>query len=349
MGALKLKYYNENKPLKVVFSNFSETLEKKYPVEKNCLDYFTFGMLLPNRHESSNDYRYGFQGQEKDDEIKGEGNSVNYKYRMHDARIGRFFAVDPLTSNYPHYSPYSFSGNKVIHRVELEGMEDVKFDLPSQDPNIRYLDADRIDHLTKQEYLDLMKVRGMVGAAGAIVYGIPIAVAYFGTAAVGAFIAEELTEAVIEEVFGVPIIVDPVDLVEWFTKKGYKKLTKKAIKEAGQKLRKDFISTRNISKKIDNGKQGKHIDGHNNYKTQKTNGKNPSLLETDGQKLLDDVHAGNFKKVEVISDTKTRVEFDYPIGKYIDPKTGEAVETTVGIVHNSKNGAHIVPARPVIE
>ena len=54
-------------------------------------------MLLPNRHESTNAYRYGFQGQEKDDEIKGEGNSVNYEYRMHDPRIGRFFTVDPLS------------------------------------------------------------------------------------------------------------------------------------------------------------------------------------------------------------------------------------------------------------
>ncbi|PKR79466.1 hypothetical protein CW751_14990, partial [Brumimicrobium salinarum] len=69
-------------------------------------------------------YRYGFQGQEMDDEIKGEGNSVNYKYRMHDPRVGRFFAVDPLTKKYPHYTPYSFSGNKVIHAVELEGLEE---------------------------------------------------------------------------------------------------------------------------------------------------------------------------------------------------------------------------------
>ena len=91
--------------------------------EKMVLDYYPFGMLLPNRHESTNAYRYGFQGQEKDDEIKGEGNSLNYKYRMHDPRIGRFFAVDPLTAEYPQWSPYSFSGNQVIHTVELEGLE----------------------------------------------------------------------------------------------------------------------------------------------------------------------------------------------------------------------------------
>ena len=89
-------------------------------------DYYPFGMLVPNRHKDSPEYRYGFQGQEKDDEVKGgDGNSINYTFRMHDPRIGRFFAVDPLTKKYPHYTPYSFSGNKVIDHTELEGLEDL--------------------------------------------------------------------------------------------------------------------------------------------------------------------------------------------------------------------------------
>jgi RHS repeat-associated protein len=68
-------------------------------------------------------YRYGFQGQEKDDEWKGSGNSINYKYRMHDPRLGRFHSVDPLASEYPHNSPYAFSENRLIDAVELEGLE----------------------------------------------------------------------------------------------------------------------------------------------------------------------------------------------------------------------------------
>jgi RHS repeat-associated protein len=80
-------------------------------------------MLVPNRHGSSTAYRYGFQGQEKDDELKGEGNSVNYKFRMHDPRIGRFFAVDPLSAKFAWNSPYAFSENRVIDGVELEGKE----------------------------------------------------------------------------------------------------------------------------------------------------------------------------------------------------------------------------------
>src|SRR5690554_3989976 len=80
-------------------------------------------MLQPHRHANTSDYRYGFQGQEMDNELKGEGNSVNYRYRMHDPRVGRFFAVDPLFRNYSYNSPYAFSENRVIDGVELEGLE----------------------------------------------------------------------------------------------------------------------------------------------------------------------------------------------------------------------------------
>lgn len=91
----------------------------------NLQDYFPFGMIMPARQFSEEGYRYGFQGQETDDELKGEGNSVNYKYRMHDARIGRFLSIDPLAPNYPWNSPYAFSENRVIDAVELEGLEKV--------------------------------------------------------------------------------------------------------------------------------------------------------------------------------------------------------------------------------
>lgn len=85
--------------------------------------YYPFGMLLPGRHANTPSYRYGFQGQEMDDELKGEGNSVNFKYRMHDPRVGRFFAIDPLAWQYSYNSPYAFSENRPIDSRELEGLE----------------------------------------------------------------------------------------------------------------------------------------------------------------------------------------------------------------------------------
>jgi RHS repeat-associated protein len=68
-------------------------------------------------------YRFGFQNQEMDNEIKGYGNSVNYKYRIHDPRLGRFLSVDPLSPEYPWNSTYAFSENRVIDGIDLEGAE----------------------------------------------------------------------------------------------------------------------------------------------------------------------------------------------------------------------------------
>jgi RHS repeat-associated protein len=84
---------------------------------------FGGGVQLDGRTVSAESYRWGFQGQETDNEIKGEGNSVNYTYRMHDPRLGRFLSRDPLSSKYPFYSPYQFSGNIPIRFKELEGCE----------------------------------------------------------------------------------------------------------------------------------------------------------------------------------------------------------------------------------
>jgi outer membrane protein OmpA-like peptidoglycan-associated protein len=58
-----------------------------------------------------------------DNEVKGDGNSVNFSFRMHDPRLGRFLSIDPLSKGYPWNSPYSFSENDVIACVELEGAE----------------------------------------------------------------------------------------------------------------------------------------------------------------------------------------------------------------------------------
>ena len=92
-------------------------------------------MIEVSSHICTTAYRFGFQGQEKDDEIKGNGNSINYKYRVHDPRIGRFLSVDPLSPDYPWNSPYAFSENRVIDGVELEGLEyaDVDAGLTSED------------------------------------------------------------------------------------------------------------------------------------------------------------------------------------------------------------------------
>ena len=80
-------------------------------------------MTMMERTWQAEGYRYGFQGQEADDEVFGEDNAINYTFRMYDARIGRFLSIDPLAGKYPYWTPYAFSGNMVIQYRELEGLE----------------------------------------------------------------------------------------------------------------------------------------------------------------------------------------------------------------------------------
>ncbi|WP_317044846.1 RHS repeat-associated core domain-containing protein, partial [Flavobacterium columnare] len=87
------------------------------------IKYYPFGSLVPNRHSSSNQYRYGFNGKENDDELMGEGNWQEYGMRMYNPRIGRFPNVDPLTKKYPELTPYQFASNSPIAMVDLDGLE----------------------------------------------------------------------------------------------------------------------------------------------------------------------------------------------------------------------------------
>lgn len=63
---------------------------------------------MPGRQFNSNQYRYGFNGQEKDDEVKGDKNSVDFEARIYDSRLGRWLSVDPDLSLLPSISPYNF-------------------------------------------------------------------------------------------------------------------------------------------------------------------------------------------------------------------------------------------------
>ena len=83
-------------------------------------------MQQPGRKFSAGSgYRYGFNGKENDNEVKGEGNQQDYGMRIYDPRIGKFLSFDPLSKDYPWYTPYQFSGNNPILYVDLDGAEPV--------------------------------------------------------------------------------------------------------------------------------------------------------------------------------------------------------------------------------
>ena len=81
-------------------------------------------MLMPSRkYSSGTGYRYGFNGKENDNEVKGEGNQQDYGMRIYDPRLGIFLSVDPIANSYPWYTPYQFAGNDVMRCIDLDGLE----------------------------------------------------------------------------------------------------------------------------------------------------------------------------------------------------------------------------------
>jgi RHS repeat-associated protein len=96
-------------------------------------DYYPFGMQMPGRSylaNSSLSYRYGFNGKEKDDEVMGAGNEIDYGMRVYDPRAGRFLSVDALTKTFPALTPYQYAGNSPIKFIDLDGAE-------RYDPNVK--------------------------------------------------------------------------------------------------------------------------------------------------------------------------------------------------------------------
>jgi len=89
-------------------------------------DYSPFGVLpiaigMDGRKITMDSYRFGFQSQEKDDEVKGGGNSYDFGARMYDARIGRFLSLDAYASKFASQSPYVFAGNTPIMALDSNG------------------------------------------------------------------------------------------------------------------------------------------------------------------------------------------------------------------------------------
>lgn len=105
MGALRLAYRENPAPLKVVHNALKTC-------EKGCAE----------------GYRYGFQGQEMDDEIKGTGNSLDFSNRIYDSRLGRFLSIDPITADFPFVTPYNFAENRVIDGIDLWGLQYLRAD-----------------------------------------------------------------------------------------------------------------------------------------------------------------------------------------------------------------------------
>jgi RHS repeat-associated protein len=101
-------------------------------VDKRCYTTYHYEANLPFATFGHNDavdlsvkayknYRYGFNGMEKDDEVKGSGNSYDFGARMYDSRLGRWLSLDPKFQIYVNLNPYHFTGNNPIRFIDTKG------------------------------------------------------------------------------------------------------------------------------------------------------------------------------------------------------------------------------------
>ncbi|NUQ23114.1 MAG: hypothetical protein HUU34_04125 [Saprospiraceae bacterium] len=90
-------------------------------------DYYAFGMLMAGRTFASKEGRFGFNGMEVDDEVKGSGNYQDYGMRCYDGRLGRFIGVDIHADERVSWTPYNGMRCNPILNIDPTGGLDTDY------------------------------------------------------------------------------------------------------------------------------------------------------------------------------------------------------------------------------
>lgn len=124
------KQYELTNPLGNVLAVVTGTKDGSDADIVSLADYYPFGMDMPARNYVSEQYRYGYQGSERDPEMLG-GQAYTTFFRALDPRLGRWFTPDPI--NQPWQSPYCSMDNNPIFMVDVLG--DKRDDPKKRDKN----------------------------------------------------------------------------------------------------------------------------------------------------------------------------------------------------------------------
>lgn len=113
LGNLRLVYEGEGTPVSNVYP-------APVIVQENA--YYPFGLAHTGTdYQQSNPNNFQYNGKEK---IKAFGlNWSDYGFRSMDLHTARFISIDPLATDYPHWTPYQYAGNMPISFVDLDGLE----------------------------------------------------------------------------------------------------------------------------------------------------------------------------------------------------------------------------------
>jgi len=87
----------------------------------------TFGSPMPMRQWSdpNSQYKFGFNGMEKDNHACVDGGSfpmvIGIRARIYDSRLGRWLSLDPMSDDFVDESPYIFCYDNPVIFVDEDG------------------------------------------------------------------------------------------------------------------------------------------------------------------------------------------------------------------------------------
>jgi hypothetical protein len=113
------------------------------------MSYHTFGMLMPGRKYATATYRFGFNKQERDNEVYGVGNLNTALFWEYDTRLGRRWNVDPVFI--PAVSPFTCLLNNPVSYYDILGnVVDGDANGKEKYNNLKAENNSKIENLEKQ-------------------------------------------------------------------------------------------------------------------------------------------------------------------------------------------------------
>jgi RHS repeat-associated protein len=109
----------EGSLVEVYFDDFKVTHSIESPIVQSN-DYYPFGLAFNSYYrENSTKNNHLYNGSELQDEL--DLNWVDYGARMHMPEVGRFYSVDPYSTEYYSISPYSYCLNSPLNAIDPDG------------------------------------------------------------------------------------------------------------------------------------------------------------------------------------------------------------------------------------
>ncbi|WEA00538.1 polymorphic toxin type 50 domain-containing protein [Mucilaginibacter sp. SJ] len=311
-------------------------------------DYYAFGMDMNpgNSYSASPLNNYKYNGKEKQ-----ETGDYDYGARFYDPGIARWTSIDPMSEVSRRFSPYNYGEDNPIRNIDPDGMivadvapnsavpvETASFTLYGDAARKFFDQSKNSNKKKKHDPCCVIKKDHVATRKPNLIF-----------ISKNRTVLKEWPDKKAQEAFTrrteeasswAAIIMGMGDGVGKPSSEPLPEPASEPLSESSQSNTPSTSTSNEEKPYINAGKQGKHIEGHNNY----IQGK--SILTGDAEVLLNNYSDGNVKSIQKIDDVKTRVDFGQNIGYYIDPVTNTAQATTKGIVITSKTGAHIVPARP---